>query len=444
MAALYELLPEKEAFQGKMRQLGLPGVALEYSESVKCGIKGTHITVKVSGDEEQSLDVPAAQSPESIHSHEHINGHSHEHSHDHGHSQSHLHSHHHEKSVAASGAPHGHGDHNHDHGHSHGGSGGRQYGFKEILDLISGLDLPDNVRENALSVYRILGEAEAAVHGIPLDEIHLHELGTLDAVADIVGCCLLIDMLGVTDITASPVHVGSGFVRCQHGVLPVPAPAAAEILKGVPIYGGRIEGELCTPTGAALLKRFVSRFGAMAPMTVARIGCGMGKKDFEAANCLRAFLCAENEPDSKGRELVYEISCNLDDMTPEAIGAVFEPLFREGALDVFATPITMKKNRPAVMLSCICSEDNRNTLARLMLEHTTTLGVRITACQRDVLARSVETVSTEYGDIRVKHAQGFGIIKHKPEYEDVLKAAKQNGLPFMTVYEAAMRAVVRA
>jgi uncharacterized protein (TIGR00299 family) protein len=288
-------------------------------------------------------------------------------------------------------------------------------------------------------VFKIIGEAEAKVHGAPLDNIHLHEIGSLDAVTDIVGCCLAADMLGVSEIIASPVHVGSGFVRCAHGVLPVPAPAAAEILKGVPIYGGQIKGELCTPTGAALLKRFVTRFGEMTPISIVKIGYGMGSKDFDAANCIRAFLCEDDISGGDG-DVVYDISCNLDDMTPEAVGAAFGILFENGALDVYTTPIMMKKNRPAVMLTCLCAEKNRDIIVRLMLEHTTTLGVRIKKCSREILPRSAETVSTAYGDIRVKYAQGSGFTKHKPEYDDVVAAATRHGVPFMTVYDAALQA----
>jgi uncharacterized protein (DUF111 family) len=172
-------------------------------------------------------------------------------------------------------------------------------------------------------------------------------------------------------------------------------------------------------------------------MTVVKIGYGMGSKDFEAANCLRAFLCEDEAPGGGTRDVVYEISCNLDDMTPEAVGAAFEILLENGALDVYAIPIMMKKNRSAVMLSCLCAEEKRDKLKRLMLENTSTLGIRATTCSRDVLNRTLSTVSTEYGDIRVKHASGFGVAKHKPEYDDVLAAAKQYGVPFTTVYNAA-------
>jgi uncharacterized protein (TIGR00299 family) protein len=296
------------------------------------------------------------------------------------------------------------------------------------------------VLDNAIAVYTIIGEAESTVHGGSLETVHLHELGTLDAIVDIVGCCLLVDMLGLTDITASPVHVGSGFVRCDHGILPIPAPATAEILKGVPRYGGQIVGELCTPTGAALLKHFVMRFGGMSQLKVTKIGYGMGTKDFEAANCVRAFLAGDDSPENRYQDNVFEISCNLDDMTPEAIGAAFSVLFDHGALDVYTTAITMKKNRPAVILSCLCTQENLDALSLLMLRHTTSLGVRITVYSRMILSREIETVSTKYGDIRVKRAEGYGIVRNKPEYDDVLEAANRHNVPFMTVYDAAAQA----
>jgi len=394
MSALYELLPDRRAFESKMDQLDLPGVTYQYDRSAKCGIEGTHITVTVDGAVERSEDV-------------------HEHDHDHEH------------------------HHDHDDHHHH----GTRYSYDEIVELVRGLTLPDNVLDDALGVYRLLGETEAAVHGVSLSDLHLHEVGALDAVADVIGCCLLFNMLGVSDVLASPVHVGSGFVRCEHGVLPVPAPATAEILKGVPIYGGNIKGELCTPTGAALLRHFVTRFGDMPPMIVSKIGYGMGTKDFPAANCLRAFYCEDGVADGGGHDEVFELSCNLDDMSPEAVAAAFELLLEHGALDVFSTPILMKKNRPAVMLSCLCTADKRERMSQLMLEHTTTLGVRIKTCRRDVLVRNVETVTTRYGSIRVKRAHGFGTIKHKPEYEDVLAAAKRHGVPFGVVYQAAIVAL---
>jgi len=425
MAALLELLPDKEAFIQRMNSLGIPGVALECVPSVKCGVAGSHVHVRIRGEEETVEDVsyvPGASACENTSCGDvHTHGHSHGHDHDHGHG--------------------GHDSHEHDHEHEHRNHEGhahehRHFGFSEVCGLIGGLALPEKVREDALAVYRLIGEAEANVHSTAIEQIHFHEVGSMDAVADVVGCCLLMHLLNAESISASPVHVGSGFVRCSHGILPVPAPATAYILKGIPVYGGKIKGELCTPTGAALLRHFVGRFGDMAPMKVAKIGYGMGTKDFEALNCVRAFL---GEEDGGGDEII-EISCNLDDMTPEAVGYASERLLEGGALDVFTTPIYMKKNRPAIMLTCLCKPDDREEISRLMLRHTTTLGVRFRALQRNKLSYTFRTAKTPCGDIRIKSASGYGIRKEKPEYEDVKAAADKHNLPFTKVYEQAAAA----
>ncbi len=404
MGALVELLPDRELFFERMRNLGLPGVEITCERVTKCGITGTKVHVLVGGVEE----LPAGDGE-----HTHI-VHDHEHEHEHVHIHEHEHVHIHEP------------DHDHEHGH---------YTYNDIRELISGLDLAENVKAEALEVYKLIGEAESAVHGVALDSIRFHEVGSMDAVVDIVGCCLLFQMLGVDQIDASPIHVGSGFVRAAHGILPVPAPATAHILKGIPIYGGQIKGELCTPTGAALLRRFVTRFGDME-MTVSRIGYGMGTKDFEAANCVRAYLSEQ----SRSGGAVVEIACNLDDMTPEAIGYATQLLMDSGALDVFTTPVNMKKNRPAFVLTCLCSPDDKDAISRLILQHTTTLGLRYQTLRRDVLDYTLYRVTTPYGDIRIKSASGYGVFKEKPEYEDVRAAAKAYGVPFNHVYAASIAA----
>jgi uncharacterized protein (TIGR00299 family) protein len=422
MASLLELLPDRRKFLDRMNGLGIPGVRVECVSEAKCGITGSRVKVYVNGEEETAQDVPMASGAEG-HGHEHVRRdagcsageeqepHFHEH-HDHGHEEDHDHEH----------------EHGEGHAHAH-----HHFSYADVCGLIRSLDLPEQVKSDALAVYAKIGEAESKVHGVPMDQIHFHEVGSMDAVADVVGCCLLFHMLGAEDISASPVHVGSGFVRCAHGILPVPAPATARILEGVPIYGGKIEGELCTPTGAALLRHFVGRFGGMEPMRVRKIGCGMGSKDFEAANCVRAFW---GETDDRQDEIT-EISCNLDDMTPEAIGYASELLLKSGALDVFATPIQMKKNRPASMLTCLCRAEEGEKFAQLMLLHTTTLGVRLTSCRRSILRRSSGTVETRFGPIRIKCADGNGIRKSKPEYEDVKAAAEKCGVPFDEVYRQA-------
>ena len=273
-------------------------------------------------------------------------------------------------------------------------------------------------------MYALIAEAESQAHGRPVTEIHFHEVGTLDAVADVVSVCLLMERIAPDQVVASPVHVGSGHVHCAHGILPVPAPATALILKGVPTYGGRVQGELCTPTGAALLKHFVSRFGDRPVMQTSAIGYGMGKKDFEQANCVRAFL-GESEGQT---EPISKLECNLDDMTGEDVGFAVEQLFQAGARDVFTQPISMKKNRPGILLSVLCLAEDADRLAAVMMKHTTTLGIRRQDMGRYVLKRREETVQTAYGDIRVKHAFGMGVDRAKPEYDDVSALARKHGV----------------
>lgn len=373
MAALYELLEDKQAFLDMMRSLGLPGIEISAEPAVKCGITGTHMKVLVHGSEE--LDAL----------HDHLHEHAHEHSHDHEH-------HHHT-------------------------------GLHEIEHLLSHLDLPQTVRDDALAVYHRIAEAESKVHGRPVDQIHFHEVGTLDALADVVGVCLLMHLLAPEKVYASSVHVGSGQVRCAHGILPVPAPATALLLAGVPIYGGAIQGELCTPTGAALLTHFVTKFGELPAMRLLKSGYGMGTKDFPAANCVRAMLGEQDAP----TEEILELSCNLDDCTGEAIGFAMERLLDAGALDVYWTSVGMKKNRPGILLTCMCRPLDREKMVEILFRHTTTLGVRESAFRRYTLSRESKTIQTPDGDIRVKVSTGYGVAREKPEFEDLAKIARETG-----------------
>ena len=401
-AALLELNGDRQAFIDKMNAIGLPGVTVAAEGSIKCGITGTHVKVTVDGVEEEAGDAHD-------HHHEH-----HDHDHEHHH---HDHDHHHE--------------HDHDHGHHHHAS------MADIEALINGLDVSDRVKADAKAVYALIANAESRVHGRPVTEIHFHEVGTLDAVADVVGVCLLMEQLSPDQVIASPVHTGSGHVHCAHGILPVPAPATALILEGIPSYGGEIRGELCTPTGAALLKHFVSRFGNRPVMAVEAIGYGMGKKDFEQANCVRAFL-----GQSEGElETITRLECNLDDMTGEDLGFAMEQLFAAGARDVYTQSIGMKKNRPGVLLSVICLPQDTDRLAAVMMKHTTTLGIRRQDLSRYVLDRREETVSTEYGPVRVKHASGMGVDRVKPEYEDIAALAKEHNVPLSAIREAVLKSL---
>ena len=382
MAALLELLPEKDPFLQKMCSLGLPGLELSAEPSVKCGITGTHMCVLIHGEEE---------------------GHPHEHAAD-------EHAHPHADTPEAAHA------HIHVHPHHH-------TDLDELTHRISHLDVSESVRADILAVYQSIADAESRVHGVPVEQIHFHEVGSLDALTDVTGVCLLMELLAPEQVLASPVHVGSGQVHCAHGILPVPAPATALLLEGIPIYGGSIRGELCTPTGAALLRHFVTKFGSLPPMRVEKIGYGMGQKDFEAANCVRAMLGQTEE----GAGHILELACNLDDMTPEAIGFAMEQLFHAGALDVYTTPIGMKKNRPGVLLTCMCREDDREVMLRTLFRHTATLGIRVSVCDRYTLSRRQYSVETPDGEIRIKESSGWGTVRRKAEFEDLAQIARQTG-----------------
>ena len=395
-AALLELIDDKAAFLHRLNHIGIPGVTTTASPSVKCGITGTHISVKIHGREEGAH-----------------HAHDHDHEHEHGHSHE----------------PHEHANHSHssDPEHSHNS-------MEHIGHLISHLPISDSVKENAFAIYNLIAGAESKAHGVPVSQVHFHEVGELDAVADIVGFCWLMEELAPEVVIASPVHVGSGYVRCSHGILPVPAPATAHILQGVPIYSDNItKGELCTPTGAAILKHFVQEYRQMPVMVVNKTGYGMGTKDFEKANCVRAFLgeSPAEAPDGK----VIELICNLDDMTPEAVAFAQQLLLDEGALDVYVTPILMKKNRAGVMLSCMCHEDLKEQMTTLIFKHTTTLGIRESTYRRYVLHREHREMDTKYGKVRVKSASGYGVERMKPEYDDIAAIAKEKGLSMQDVLQ---------
>ncbi|MFR9181847.1 MAG: nickel pincer cofactor biosynthesis protein LarC [Dorea sp.] len=384
-AALLELHPEPEQFIERLNRLGIPKVEFQAETAVKCGITGTHMTVKVDGKEEVSAD---------------------------HHEEAHHHEHH-------------YGEHSHHHDH---------HNMQSITAIVGNLDIQEEVKKDILAVYDLIAQAESHVHGCPVDEIHFHEVGSMDAVADVTAVCLLMHELKPERVVASPVHVGSGYVHCAHGILPVPAPATAWILQDIPTYGGKVRGELCTPTGAALLKYFVQEFGSQPPMRVEGIGYGCGQKEFEVANCVRA-MCGET---ADNQDYIVELRCNLDDMTPEAVGFAMEELFAAGALDVYTTAVGMKKNRPGILLTCMCKEKQREEMIRLLFLHTTTLGVRESVCNRYTLKRTMKTETTVYGNVRIKEVSGWGIKRQKAEYEDLARIAREQEMPIAQVRECVM------
>ena len=396
LASLAELTGDVKACEGKLNSLGIPDVTYEFEKSVKCGIEGTHAHVAVHGVEE---DEHMHDHHHEEHHHEHVHeehAHTHSHEHEHSHEHDHDHDHHHD---------HEHEEHHHHH-HTH---------MSDIENIINGLNVSDKVKADALAVYGLIAEAESKAHGKPVTDIHFHEVGTVDAVADIVGVCVLLEQIGADKIIVSPLATGFGQVRCAHGILPVPAPATASIIEGIPTYSGDVEGELLTPTGAALLKHFADSFGTRPVMAIEKTGYGMGKKDFAKANMLRTFIGeADNESDK-----VVEMKFNVDDMTGEEIGYATGVLMDSGALDVFTTSVYMKKNRPGILFTVLVKLEDKEKFAKLIFENTTTIGIRYNEMERFKLKRREEKVMTKYGEVSFKVSEGFGVTKTKPEYDDV-------------------------
>ena len=381
-AALLELFPQPEKMIDELNTLEIPNVEFSMEKVSKCGILGTHVTVKVHGHEE------------------------HEHHYDAVHNTVHE--------MAHDEARHENANHMHSHHHAHSS-------LHDIEHILSHMHITDKIRQDVLSVYNLIADAESKAHGVPVPEIHFHEVGNLDAIADVTAVCILMDKLSPSKVIVSPIHVGSGQVRCAHGILPVPAPATAHILQGCPIYGGKIKGELCTPTGAALLKYFADDFGDMPVMSISSIGYGMGKKDFEVANCVRAMLGET----TSSKDIMYELNCNVDDMTAEQIGFALDCCFKAGAVEAFTIPINMKKSRLGTLIRVICKEELKETLIHTIFKYTSTAGIRETRVERSVLERNITEIETPYGSIRRKDYSGYGVTRSKYEYDDLARIASE-------------------
>lgn len=376
-AALIDLFDNKEDILKELNSFGLKDVETSIIKDKKCGIEGIHVSVKYHGQEES----------EDMHNHEH------EHEHEHHHEHDHEHHHHHHSSL------------------------------EDIKEIINGLNVSDKVKKDSINVYELLAEAEAHVHGSTINDIHFHEVGTMDAIADIVNVSYLLDKLNVEKIIVSPIHVGRGFVKCAHGILPVPAPATEYLLHNIPYYSKDIiEGELCTPTGAALAKYYADEFSYMPTLNIEKSGYGLGTKDFKIANVVRVFLGQDENKQVK----VIELDTNVDDMTGEEIAFATERLIKAGAYEVFTTNINMKKNRPGILLSVICSEEIEQEIVKEIFANTSTIGIRKTVKDRFVLDRQIEEKDTNMGKVRIKKSSGYGVEKEKIENDDMVELANKN------------------
>jgi uncharacterized protein (TIGR00299 family) protein len=423
LGAMIDLGVPLAYLDGELRKLGVAGWTLRTTRDARRGISGTRADVLLDSD---------ADHDHAPHSHEH--GHAHTHAHEH---EPHAHPY-----------PHSHESEHHGHEHAH-----RPH--REIVALIERSGLTSGAKQRARAIFARLAEAEAKIPGMRVEDVLFHEVGAVDSIVDIVGAAVALDWIKPDRVLASPVELGSGFVHCAHGRLPVPAPATAEILRGVPTHAGAVAFEACTPTGAAILAATVDAFTTEMSLSIERIGYGIGHKDGPIANVLRVFLATSAAsaaarpsvaaaPTTIDREDAIVLECNLDDMTGEAAGYVLERLLANGASDAWTTPILMKKSRPAFTLSVLCPPEREAALAQLLLRETTTLGLRRRDVTKLVLPRTVEQIATPFGLVRVKTGWLDGRpVKRKPEHEDLQRLAAERSLPLREIEQAVLAEISR-
>ena len=398
--------------RGALGSLAISPDSVWTEQVVRAGIRATKFCV-------------VGEEPVAVHAHEHSHGHAHDHAHGHEH-------HHHDQDQ--------HHDHGHVHGHAHETRHQAHRSLAEISRLIEQSALSGRGKARAKALFQQLGAAEAAIHGTTPEKVHLHEVGALDSIIDIVGAVYALESLGVDRVVASPLNVGSGSIRSAHGLYPVPAPATMRLLKGAPIYSGAQQAELVTPTGALLVTSYATEFGAIPPMKVSAIGYGAGSRDFpDTPNVLRV-LIGESDTTAPSASVVV-IEADIDDMNPQIFGVVMDTLQAEGALDVFYTAIQMKKNRPGTLLTVVSPPDARERLTATIFRETTTIGVRYREMSRECLDREEVTVTTPLGPVRVKVARRDGrVLNAAPEFEDCARIARERNVPVKEVQALAIKA----
>jgi len=454
-----------DALRGALGSLALEGYELATERVLRAGVSATKFRLIEHGapasTHEHAQSHSHSHEREHAHEHPHTHEHAHEHAHSHalahaageqahshGHSHSHEHPHDHEhpQSHSHSHAPGEH-QHSHDHGHSHGHAHehGHAHGHghrtvREIEALIAQSALSPAARERATALFRRLAEAEAAIHNMTVEQVHLHEVGALDSIIDIVGGVFALEWFGADRIVVSPLNTGSGMVRCAHGHFPVPAPATARLVAGVPVYASGPAVELLTPTGALLTTGYAQAYGPLPAMSIERIGYGAGDREFpDFPNVLRVFVGTSAEASATERILMLE--CEIDDMNPQIYGVLMDRLLEAGALDVYYAPVQMKKNRPGTLITIVAAPDRRQALSDIIFRETTTLGLRYHEVFRECLARERVSVQTPWGDVRIKVARRDGTIMNAaPEFDDCVRLATTHQRAVKDVQAAAMRA----
>ncbi|WP_027416897.1 nickel pincer cofactor biosynthesis protein LarC [Aneurinibacillus terranovensis] len=410
LAALIDLGADLSYIVKYLRKLPIDPFEIEVHKIVKRGIAAKKLQIYF-----------PSNSGSRTHTHK---GDEHEHHH-HDHDHEHEHEHHH---------------HDHDYHHEH-------RSVAQILEMIEQSDLPARVKARSFAIFQEVAIAEGKIHGIDPREVHFHEVGAMDSIIDTIGVCLALENLGIDEIYASPVPTGYGKKRMAHGLYPIPAPATLELLKGIPLAELNVKGELTTPTGAGILRALVKKFILPGAFTVEQIGYGAGEKEFDHPNVLRVLFIklldlkkvTSKDETQQGRESIFVLEAQVDDMTGEGLGYTMESLFSAGALDVFYTPVYMKKNRPGTLVTVLVSSELAERCETVLLAETTTLGVRRSLWSRNILDRKFIVVDTPYGQIRVKQAfMGNKMMHQAPEYEDVAKAAREHQVSFQEVYQYAI------
>ena len=431
LGALVDAGVPPELLRATVAALGV-GAKLEISTVMRSGISATKVDVWVDGEK----DLPreeywAKQKEEHAYSHSNDHGHDHPHTHEHSHGED-------SRSGAPSNAGHSeHSSHKHEHAHR---------GLTEIRKIISGAAISETAKKTAICIFESLGAAEAKIHNVPIETIHFHEVGAVDAIVDIVCAAVGAEALAVEEIVCSPLNVGGGSVKCAHGTFPVPAPATVALLKDAPAYSSGMQAELVTPTGAAIVATLANRFGAFPEMKIEKSAYGAGAREFPGhPNVLRIVIGEGLAPRSAKTtsETISVLEANLDDLNPQVFGYVMDRLLDEGALDVFGVPVQMKKNRPGTLLTVLCKRQDTEKLMQVLFAETTTLGVRRREESRQTLARRWENVRTEWGEVRIKIASMNGTVtNYAPEYEDCRRIAAEHHVPLKTVMQEAARAYV--
>lgn len=427
VAALLDLGADEQVLRRALASLSVDGFEIAVTRKVKSGLDVCDFDVMLDAEHENhdhNMEYLHGHEDGGVHTHEHHHhDHSHEHHHDHGHHHEHCHEHVHEDGSV------------HTHGHHH-----EHRGLHEILHIIEHADMTERAKETAARIFQILAEAESKAHGVPADQVHFHEVGAVDSIVDILAVAVCLDNLDITEVIVPFLCEGQGSIRCQHGIIPVPVPAVVNIAQahGLTLKPTGVQGELVTPTGAAIVAAV--RTSDKLPQTcrIVKIGMGAGKREYEGTGVLRAMLLESGSAESA--DTVWRLESNLDDCSGEVLGFVMDELFAAGARDVYYTPIYMKKNRPAVQINIICREADIEKLQNVLFCNTTTIGVRRCRMERTVLPREIQKIDTPYGKVQVKVCQIGEEVRAYPEYDSVVELCKTHNMSFQEAWRIASAA----